>query len=166
MVQTPIPSTCTSKVDCLLHTITHVSITSTKNCNTGRLAVRLPNAVKTSMCRVQLGVLAVVAVCVSGRGPSEVKELRTSKCMHSTVLLYTEITLKVFKTSNMILCTTFITCPQMGCLSRMHTNQVVTQRLRWCLFQTGKKYSAFFRRMPLRKADWASQAHISLLFCC
>lgn len=119
MVQTPIPSTYTSKVDCLLHTISRVSITSTKSFNTGRVAVRLPNAVKTSMCRVQLCVLAVVAVCFSGRGSSEVNELRTTKCMHSTVLLYMEITLTVFKTLNMISCTTFITCPQMGCLSRM-----------------------------------------------
>ena len=51
-------------------------------------------------------------------------------------------------------------------LSRIHTSQVVAQRLRWTAFHTGRKSSAFFRRMPWRKADWASQAHIDLLFCC
>ena len=82
--------------------------------------------------------------------------------MHICMLLFTQ------RSSLTVLQTLIMTdCPQMGWPPRIHANQVVTQRLRWTAFQTWKKSSAFFKRMPLRKADWTCQAaHIGLLFYC
>ena len=92
----------------------------------------LPNNVKTSMLRVHLCMLVVVALCGRGRGSSAVKkEPSTSKYRNCAPTSDREHLATVFQAMNVIACTTFIT-PR-GAVSQ----EYIPTRLRLNNYQSG-----------------------------